>query len=147
MSKKSPFEGGSEHQRAGGCSPANHPLPPSFKTMCKTPSQKHDPSRNFIMVQNSQKQIHGIQFFRKKPVEKFILDFYAKSIKLAIEVDGGQHFTTEHEIKDMNRDACLANLGIYTLRFTNLEVLRNCEGVLRRIEVMVRKLTSPCSQR
>ncbi len=89
------------------------------------------------------KQIHGIQFLRQKPIEKFILDFYAKDIKLAIEIDGGQHFTTEHIQKDINRDTYLATLGIYTLRFTNLEVLKNCSGVLSKIEQTVLGLTSP----
>jgi very-short-patch-repair endonuclease len=88
------------------------------------------------------KQLRGIQFLRQKPIATFILDFYAKEIKLAIEVDGGQHFTDSHQAKDANRDAYLATLGIKTLRFTNTEILKNCTGVLYCIEQSIVSLTS-----
>ncbi len=94
-------------------------------------------AETFLWDKIRRKQIHGVQFLRQKPIETFIIDFYAKEIKLAIEVDGGQHFTIGHQIKDMNRDVYLSTLGIHTLRFTNLEVLNNCSGVLSTIEATV----------
>ena len=38
------------------------------------------------------KQLLGLQFYRQKPIGKYIVDFYAPAVALVIEVDGGQHF-------------------------------------------------------
>jgi very-short-patch-repair endonuclease len=86
------------------------------------------------------KQIHDTQFLRQRPIGPFILDFYARTIKLALEIDGGQHFTKVHQDKDKNRDHYLAEFGIRTLRFTNSEILKDCSAVLSRIEAEVLKL-------
>ena len=85
------------------------------------------------------KQIYDTQFLRQRPFGPFILDFYARAIKLALEIDGGQHFTAVHQDKDKNRDLYLAEFGIRTLRFTNLEILKDCSKVLSRIEAEVLK--------
>lgn len=67
-------------------------------------------------------QIQNIQFYRQIAVGTFILDFYAKKIKLGIEVDGGYHLTKEMQLKDFNRDKYFSNLGVHILRFSNGEI-------------------------
>lgn len=52
----------------------------------------------------------------------YFLDFYIKSLRVAIEVDGGYHSTTEQSIKDRERDANLASVGIKTIRIKNEQV-------------------------
>jgi very-short-patch-repair endonuclease len=47
------------------------------------------------------------------------VDFYCASVKLAIEVDGEQHFTESGVIYDTERNAILAGYGIKVIRFTN----------------------------
>lgn len=92
------------------------------------------------------KQIHGIQFFRQKPIGRFIIDFYAKCIKLAIEIDGAQHYTTEGKAYDMERDAYLYSQGVTILRFGNHEVHAHLDAVLDRIKSAVlhlKNLPSP----
>ncbi len=79
------------------------------------------------------KQIHGVQFYRQKPLLSFIVDFYCPAAKLVIEIDGSQHFETEHKIKDDNRDAALARLGLLVLRFDNRQVLMETDSVLQVI--------------
>lgn len=37
------------------------------------------------------RQIHGCKFFRQYGVGSYILDFYCPEVRLAIELDGGQH--------------------------------------------------------
>ena len=37
------------------------------------------------------RQMNGIKFYRQYSVENYILDFYAPSKRLAIELDGGHH--------------------------------------------------------
>lgn len=75
------------------------------------------------------------KFRRQHPVEasdkKFILDFYCHELKLAIELDGGQH--QEAQIRDESRTAALRNLGITVIRFWNNEVLQQTEAVLEKL--------------
>ena len=85
------------------------------------------------------RQILGIQFYRQKPIERFIVDFYAPKAGLVIEVDGGQHFEKEAMARDKERDAILEELGLKILRFDNLQVLKETEAVLEAIERVVRK--------
>jgi len=88
------------------------------------------------------KQIHGIQFYRQKPLLDFIVDFYAPAARLVIEVDGGQHFETEHHVRDELRDQRLEKLGILVLRFDNLQVLKEIEAVVEHIvDVVDRRLS------
>lgn len=79
------------------------------------------------------KQIHGIQFYRQKPLGSYIVDFYAPAAKLIIELDGSQHHEPDHARKDADRDACLSSQGLLVLRFDNLQVLNETEAVLEQI--------------
>ena len=79
------------------------------------------------------KQIKNIQFYRQKPINNFIVDFYAPSVKLVIEADGGQHFDDNYLEKDKNRDACLNRLGLKVLRFDNIQILHSIDSVLEVI--------------
>lgn len=63
------------------------------------------------------KQLKNLQFYRQRIIENFILDFYCAKAKLAIEVDGGQHYTCKGRTSDILRDRILRNLGIRILRF------------------------------
>ena len=83
------------------------------------------------------KQIHGVQFYRQKPLLTFIVDFYCPSAKLVVELDGGQHFENEHQAKDGERDALLAALGLRVLRFDNRQALLETDAVLGVIEQVV----------
>ncbi len=76
------------------------------------------------------KQILDVQFYRQKPIGKFIVDFYAPRADLVIEVDGGQHFDPAQQDYDRQRSAFLAQQGLTVLRFTNLDVLKNITGVM-----------------
>jgi methionine--tRNA ligase/methionine--tRNA ligase beta chain len=75
------------------------------------------------------------KFRRQHPVEieggRYILDFFCHELKLAIELDGGQHQTRQSA--DDARTAALTRLGIRVLRFWNNEVLMQTESVLEAI--------------
>ena len=77
------------------------------------------------------RQILGAKFRRQHPVGKYILDFACIDVKLAIEVDGGQH--SEIQSQDNLRTAWLQAQGWKVLRFSNTEVLQNIEGVLEQV--------------
>ena len=79
------------------------------------------------------KQIHGLQFYRQFVIGNYIVDFYCPKAKLVVEVDGGQHFTSEGKEKDESRDAYLEELDLHVLRYNNQDVLTNIEGVVNGI--------------
>jgi len=76
------------------------------------------------------KQVHGLQFYRQKPLLSFIVDFYCPKARLVIELDGSQHFEPDHQIKDQARDGQLVALGLRVLRFNNRQVLKELDAVI-----------------
>lgn len=85
------------------------------------------------------KQIAGLQFYRQKPLLNYIVDFYCPKAKLVIEVDGGQHFESEHMINDKQRDKVLTELGLSVMRFDNSQVLNQTDSVIDDIYRFVTK--------
>jgi very-short-patch-repair endonuclease len=79
------------------------------------------------------KNLLDVQFYRQRPIGHYIVDFYAPSTKLVIEIDGGQHFETLHQQKDRTRDLFLTHNGLKVLRFDNLQVLQSTQEVLEVI--------------
>ena len=79
-------------------------------------------------------QLLGLSFRRQHPLGKYILDFYCPVIRLAIEIDGGQHNQRRQQARDKRRSLSLQEKGISILRFWNNEVLQNLEGVWEEIE-------------
>jgi len=90
------------------------------------------------------RQISGCKFKRQYSIGTFIVDFYCPEIKLAIEIDGDNHYLQGVAIKDHSRQIYLEKFGIAFLRFTNLEVSSNLEGVAEVIGQFIAELkTSP----
>ena len=79
------------------------------------------------------RQLNDLQFRRQKPIGNFIVDFYCPSANLVIEIDGGQHYTQEGQAYDAERDTDLRSLGLEVLRFSNIDVLGNLDGVIEEI--------------
>ena len=86
------------------------------------------------------RQFCGMKFFRQYSIGPYILDFYSPAMKLAVELDGGQHNQTENKNYDAARSRYLKTQGIDIIRFWNHEVLLDIEGVLG--ELML-KITPP----
>lgn len=74
------------------------------------------------------------RFLRQKPLGGAIVDFYCPTLKLAIELDGGQHFEADGLERDARRTSELERLGIKVLRYSNLEIDRDFEGVCQSIQ-------------
>ena len=65
---------------------------------------------------------YSVRFLRQKVIDRYIVDFYCASAKLAIEVDGSQHYEDEGIKNDATRDAFLNDLGIKVLRYSNSDI-------------------------
>ena len=79
------------------------------------------------------KQLYGYKFRRQYSIEKYIVDFYCTKLKLAVEVDGGQHNDLINRRSDKERTSVLGNHNITVIRFWNHEVLQNTDDVLNEI--------------
>lgn len=79
------------------------------------------------------RQMLNTPFYRQRPIGKYIVDFYAPSAKLVIEVDGSQHANPAEEQSDLKRTAFLNKQDLTVLRFDNRQVLTELEAVLRTI--------------
>ena len=55
-----------------------------------------------VMLWNSikNKALLGFDFDRQRPIDNYIIDFYCKELKLAIEIDGGSHDFEEIALND-----------------------------------------------
>ena len=70
---------------------------------------------------------------RQKVIGKYIVDFYIASSKIIIEIDGSQHYKGEGAENDKKRDEYLKNSGMTVLRYSNLDINKNFDGVCKDI--------------
>lgn len=80
------------------------------------------------------------KFSRQVVIAPYIVDFVARSRKIAIELDGDTH---AHRLQyDAARTAYLESRGYRVIRFTNADVMGNIEGVATLIEAALAASTS-----
>jgi very-short-patch-repair endonuclease len=75
----------------------------------------------------------GLKFRRQVPYGDCVLDFLCVKAKLVVEADGGQHCTQEGLRGDQRRTGDLRKDGLEVLRFSNIEILTNSDGVEQAI--------------
>ena len=78
------------------------------------------------------KRLRGFRFLRQKPIDRFIVDFFCPELMLAIEIDGVTH--DKKLLDDTLRQERLEKLGVRFLRFLDIDVKTNMEGVISSIE-------------
>ena len=86
-----------------------------------------------LWTQIRRRQLLELQFLRQRPIGGYIVDFYCPEAALVVEIDGGQHYTTEGKETDEGRDNYLKSLELSVLRFSSTEVLNNIDGVVLTI--------------
>ena len=82
---------------------------------------------------------------RQKVFGKYILDFYCASAKIAIELDGSQHYEKDGQEKDRERDKYLNEHGITVLRYSNRDVNTQFRDVCEDVERQLVQNTSSVS--
>lgn len=78
------------------------------------------------------------KFYRQRPIDHYIADFYCSEAKLVIEIDGGQHFTDEGKQYDDHRSDVLRQHGLEILRFTNIDIAKRFPSVCEVIDQAVK---------
>ena len=84
------------------------------------------------------KRFMGYDFDRQKPIDNYIVDFFCKELMLAIEIDGSSH-DYKYE-QDLSRQQSIEKFGITVIRFEDIRVKKEIEGVLRDLEWEIREL-------
>lgn len=77
--------------------------------------------------------VEGFRFRRQVELLGFIVDFACFEARVVIEVDGATHASDDEIARDVRRDAVLRAHGNTVLRFGNVEVFENLDGVLETI--------------
>ena len=81
---------------------------------------------------------YPVHFYRQRPIDRYIVDFYCASAKLIVELDGSQHYTVDGMAYDGIRSDVLEQYGLSVLRFSNLDVDHNFKGVCLMIDQEVK---------
>ena len=77
------------------------------------------------------RRFHGLKFRRQVALGPYVADFVCFEAKLIVEADGGQHAENR---RDAARDRYFLEQGYRTVRFWNVDILTNIEGVLGTLQ-------------
>ena len=77
--------------------------------------------------------IYHYKFKRQHPIGDYVVDFICKEKMLIIEIDGGQHNQLDNIKSDNLRTKYLESRGFKVLRFWNIDIDKNIEGVYKVI--------------
>ena len=87
-------------------------------------------------------RLYKPQFRRQYVIGNYIVDFYCHKAKLVVELDGSQHCETQNIEYDRARTAYLQSQGLYVLRLSNLDVMRQFGNVCDCIDRIVKSRMS-----
>lgn len=109
-----------------------------LKPLARQMRHKPTPAEQVLWQHLRNRAVLDYKFRRQYSIDRFVVDFVCIEAALIIEVDGEIHQYTADE--DSIRQEFLESLGFRVLRFSNEQVLREIDEVLRQIS---EKLTSP----
>lgn len=84
-----------------------------------------------------------VVFKRQKVIGNYIVDFFCAEAMLVIELDGSQHYSPGGKQSDAVRDEFLREKGLTVLRYSNLDINQNFEGVCADILRQMKQKPSP----
>jgi len=113
------------------------PYNPKLKELARELRNNSTKAEIILWLKLKGKQMYGYDFHRQKPIGNYILDFFCQELMLGIEIDGYSHELLEVYNKDVKKEVELKKYGITTLRFSDYQVLRDMENVLRAIEFFI----------
>ena len=113
------------------------PYNPKLTQLAKKLRNESTETEIYLWLKLKGKQMYGYDFHRQKPIDNYILDFFCYDLMLGIEVDGYSHEILEVHNKDIVKEKRMNELGITILRFSDFEVLRDMENVIRAIEFYI----------
>jgi very-short-patch-repair endonuclease len=95
---------------------------------------RQDMTLSEVLLWNELKQNQlGFRFSRQISIDEYIVDFYSKDLMLVIEIDGDSHYHEDQPRKDEIRQKRLESLGVWFLRFDDIDIKRNMNWVIEQI--------------
>jgi very-short-patch-repair endonuclease len=119
------------------------PYNPKLKEPARDLRKNSTLSEVLLWQQIQKRQIGGYKFLRQKPIQNYIVDFYCKELMLSIEIDGDSHNVKLDS--DRKRQSDLELIGIRFLRFLDIDMKKNMEGVLIAIRKCIEGIEKGCS--
>jgi very-short-patch-repair endonuclease len=98
-----------------------------------------------LWLQLRAKRFSEVKFRRQKVIQderrRYIVDFAANDPKLVVELDGDTH--AGREAYDGERTEFLESKGYTVVRYTNIEVMENLDGVLTHLASVIDEMRPP----
>ena len=110
-----------------------YPYNPKLKLLARKLRNNSTYAEVLLWNQLKNKKLKGCDFHRQKPILNYILDFFCHELYLAIEVDGITHDTENQQVKDKARQSEIEALGITFLRFDDMDIKTQMDGVISEI--------------
>lgn len=84
------------------------------------------------------------RFYKQRLIGNYIADFYCAKARLVIELDGGQYYDESYnQHNDRLRTEFFDSRNIEVIRFSNVDIWNNFEGVCSRVDEAVRGRINP----
>jgi very-short-patch-repair endonuclease len=103
-------------------------LDPTLKDRARAMRANPTPAGYRLWLALRANRFEDRQFTRQTIIAPYIVDFASKAARLVVEIDGDTHSAEDRY--DAKRTAFLESLGYRVIRFSNLDVMGNIEGVL-----------------
>jgi very-short-patch-repair endonuclease len=110
------------------------PYEPHLKLLARE-LRKNSTLSEVLLWNKIKSKVFGVEFHRQVPIRRYIIDFYCHELMLAIEIDGDSHIGKE--VDDKIRQYELENDGVQFLRFSDLEIKKEMNKVLKEIEIWI----------
>jgi len=110
------------------------PYNPKLKEFARQLRNNSTTTEIYLWLKLKRKQMYGYDFQRQKPIDNYILDFFCHELMLGIEIDGYSHELLEVFNKDTKKTQKMNDIGISILRFSDYQIIKDMENVLRCIE-------------
>lgn len=111
----------------------NTPIPNDILKNARKLRQNQTDAEQLLWSLLRNRRFANKKFRRQHPIGRYILDFYCHELKLAVELDGGQHNESLAKQYDENRAQYLEEQSIRVVRFWNHDVLQQTDSVLEAL--------------
>ena len=105
----------------------------SNKKYARELRKNQTPAEKLIWQHLRNRNLNNHKYRRQHSIGNYIVDFCCLQKKLIIELDGGHHNETEHQLKDDIRTEYLKSEGFEVLRFWNNQIINETDEVLNFI--------------
>ena len=134
-------ERGASSARAGAGEISNLRLPPALRQFARGLRTQQTDAEALMWQLLRDRRFFGHKFRRQHPAPPYVLDFYCDELKLAVELDGGQHNEDSAQVRDERRTHQLEARGLAVVRYWNHDVLANTEAVLEDLMFRVLEIS------